>query len=939
MARRQAHGRPLLRESGPKKSGSKKAKHSIRSTALNAFSIAADQVDGRGPRGPRTRQLDVEAEFHGKRRKPDSSDDEDEDDDDERPRKRIAREDDEGADDSDGLEWRVGVDEDDDSEIDSDDAFGESDEENLGITKNTSKGKGHKVEYSEGEDEDMEGVEQDDDTSSLGSEAIDLATALDQWQESESEQELENAAEDDESVSDGEESASAEEDESTSPSSDAGVFDEEYGYDDEDATDSAYNALHSVISDFQDGGKNGKERLDASDLGISTPKDAHMKTLKDLGLNSTKGGDVQKTVKKLKREDKRASKPGAGKKTDAPLPQRQQAKLDRSAAYEKTNETLDRWTETVKHNRRAEHLIFPLAQNSETHGVDRDAIAPITKATAANDLESTIMNIMEESGLGPSAPRETQALSNENLNKPSKSEMKERNAALRRERLLQSQEEARAKRIKKIKSKAYHRIHRKAEQRKQMKELEALEEAAGEDGKTMSLGEQELDDLNRQRAIVRMGGKHKDSKWAKKGAKAGRAVWDDEFKTSLKEMSRREIDLRRRIEGKGDSDSEVDSVGESYSESDADPGADPDAKRKQLLEEVELLRGEYPTTEDKLLRLPFMQRVEAKKRAENEALLKQISKELASDGEDKSSDDESVDIGRRSYGQPTKGEKSRPALAMEKINKPSAHAAASEDDEPLSASAAEGAEYGSAMTNGWEIAAKSARTSKKSKKGPKPQVAELGINAEVLTARPVGKTAVPLRQASRHQSQPKPNGPVGQGLEIDDTSSSDDSSEDESQADDEGVVSGFAAEKQALVRDEGDKVIDETIPGWGSWAGEGLSKREEKRTKERRFLKKVEGVVKEKARKDRGKEKVMINEKMIRKNGKYLASQLPHPFESREQYERSLHLPVGQEWVTKETFQDATKPRVIVKQGVIAPMSKPMYQASGTAAGGGGKKR
>jgi len=58
-------------------------------------------------------------------------------------------------------------------------------------------------------------------------------------------------------------------------------------------------------------------------------------------------------------------------------------------------------------------------------------------------------------------------------------------------------------------------------------------------------------------------------------------------------------------------------------------------------------------------------------------------------------------------------------------------------------------------------------------------------------------------------------------------------------------------------------------------------------------------------------------------NDRYLASQLPHPFESRQQYERSLRLPVGPEWSTKETFQDGTKPRVLMKQGIIAPMSKP----------------
>ena len=54
-----------------------------------------------------------------------------------------------------------------------------------------------------------------------------------------------------------------------------------------------------------------------------------------------------------------------------------------------------------------------------------------------------------------------------------------------------------------------------------------------------------------------------------------------------------------------------------------------------------------------------------------------------------------------------------------------------------------------------------------------------------------------------------------------------------------------------------------------------------------------------------------------------MATQLPHPFENRQQYERSLRLPIGPEWSTKETFQSATKPRVMIKQGVIKPMEKP----------------
>lgn len=63
----------------------------------------------------------------------------------------------------------------------------------------------------------------------------------------------------------------------------------------------------------------------------------------------------------------------------------------------------------------------------------------------------------------------------------------------------------------------------------------------------------------------------------------------------------------------------------------------------------------------------------------------------------------------------------------------------------------------------------------------------------------------------------------------------------------------------------------------------------------------------------------------LQKNNKYLASQLPHTFENSAQYERSLRLPVGPEWVTKKTHQDAVKPKVIIKQGIIAPMAKPLH--------------
>jgi len=140
------------------------------------------------------------------------------------------------------------------------------------------------------------------------------------------------------------------------------------------------------------------------------------------------------------------------------------------------------------------------------------------------------------------------------------------------------------------------------------------------------------------------------------------------------------------------------------------------------------------------------------------------------------------------------------------------------------------------------------------------------------------------------------------------------------------VESDFEKEKRAAADSEDEKVIDNALPGWGSWAGEGISKREQKRAQARtkgKFLTKTEGV-KPAARKDTKLDRVIVSERRIKKNAKYLASTLPHPFESRQQYERSLRLPIGPEWTTKETFQNATKPRVMVKQGIIKPMSTPM---------------
>lgn len=82
--------------------------------------------------------------------------------------------------------------------------------------------------------------------------------------------------------------------------------------------------------------------------------------------------------------------------------------------------------------------------------------------------------------------------------------------------------------------------------------------------------------------------------------------------------------------------------------------------------------------------------------------------------------------------------------------------------------------------------------------------------------------------------------------------------------------------------------------------------------------------IKTKDRKDNKLQNVIINEKSIKKSAKYLTEKVPYPYETRAQYERAMRMPIGKEWATQSTMQDLTKPRVIVKPGVVIdPLSAP----------------
>ncbi|KAI4240429.1 MAG: hypothetical protein L6R40_005140 [Gallowayella cf. fulva] len=884
--------------------------------------------------------------------------------------------------DSDGNEWMLGgVQSGNDDSLDSDAAMGESDEEKFEgfIFRGSSSTPGGKQSRRAAEEEGVSRVidlsegqgngELDDD---FGEDGMDMAAVLDAGSEDENEDEvggeLAFAGSDEEAAS----QLSAEEESGLS------LLEEE-----NDAQDPA--KLASLISlattmNEQDALQAPKQRIpDSNEFNVPSEYGLSSKqklTVADL-LPSVTDHQLKKSLRILAEKDTKSSikRSGIAKKLDVPLPKRQQNRLDRKAAYEKSKETLNRWIDTVKHNRRAEHLSFPLqdpdavnAQSSKK--IDRH-IKPLT------ELELAIQNILHDSGLAPADGKteEDQIRAFEELeaNKMPLAEVQARRAELRRSRDLLFREELKAKRINKIKSKSYRRIHRKERERLVQKDKEALAAAGVEDS------ESEKEKNDRRRAEERMGAKHRESRWAKGVKESGRMTWDEDARGGIEEMARREETLKRRILGRGADSSNEEESSEGEGEEDVE-GEIAQSTRK-LQERIQGLeaRGDASKAGVKastlaLSSMKFMQNAEAARKASNDEAVRQMQRELA--GEETPSEEEAEErAGRHLYG---------PTRSVTQSTKPTAREQYSEFEERL---ISDEEVEGVAAPDADEVQIVVDGTGSKKSTGKKEPVAKRkkAKEANSSSAQPSGAMednpwlsggkpkynrrdgrAYDAREAAIVSNElpdstwnaaagkplsdlaPKAvkaanlaltkSGPVTASVMSSDDSNFAEEEETEEKKDEpfvldnaelvrqafagDDVMAKFEKEKEQRMESEDEKVVDKTLTGWGHWTGAGIGKKAQGRNKNR-VLSKQEGIPKAQ-RQDAKLEKVIINEKRVKKNAKYLASQLPHPFETRQQYERSLRLPVGPEWTTKETFQAATKPRVLMKQGIITPMAKPM---------------
>ncbi|KAJ6000583.1 hypothetical protein N7481_000992 [Penicillium waksmanii] len=952
------------------------------SRAQDALAIA--EADTKTRLGIRRSRLGVSDDKNLRKRHSARDNDDDEDDNDEQgpihKRRRTGAEYDsaDGGSDSEGHEWKLGqVDSDDDEELDSDEALGSSDEERFegftfrGSASNKSKKKAPpkkrpEITLSEDMDESEDNNSDEDDEDDLGEDAVDLLTAWDMntAEEQSEAKEAATRAKKAAAGADSDEDSGSEGDSESDPSED----DSDMSVSDDDAQQDGLAKLQDFVQSMGTNKstrtKRTQEQSNPTEYGLTASQKL---TVADL-LPSITDSRLKSSLKHVDATPQ-ASKSGIPGKLDAPLAKRQQDKIDRAAAYEKSKETLDRWLDTVKANRRAEHLVFPLP-NPDGEQVHRMDVAKPT-----TDLESTIQNILAESGLADGKSAEDQFQNFEELQSRSLpiEEIRARQAELRKRRDLLFREEVRSKRIKKIKSKAYRRVHRKEREKLEQQERQALLESG------VDMDEAEREQNERKRAEARMGSKHRESKWAKSLKETGRTAWDEDARNGAADLALREEELRKRIEGKSVSRGDDAYLESSSSESDdEDPWAeDAEEIRKNKLEQkLAALEAEGPEGEDKgphskLFAMKFMQNAEAAQKEANDAELRQLNRDLH--GEESQSEAES-EVGRRKFGQSAKTEtkpktKALPKNEFEEVADSDDEQRVIDSDQDIDIVTNRPAKQKPGVSGSKAAAASSKKLSTPQKDAPaeeeNPWLVQTGRNnrrregADTQEALDISVSAE-QPQAAQASSSSK-NGKSAKTVPSKRRAQEENDSDDEDNvpvllknhdlvkrafAGDE-VVQDFEQEKMDTIEDEGDKVVDNTLDGWGSWTGDGISSKQKK--KQKRFLTTVEGVKADK-RKDAKLSRVIINEKRVKKvcnhhrfslavhiygttanlslshtqNVKYMATQLPHQFETKSQYERSLRMPLGPEWSTKESYQDGTKPRLLVKQGIIKPMEKPM---------------
>jgi len=826
------------------------------------------------------------------------------------PRKRFGNDDDNESDGKAAFE---------DEELDSDEALGSDDDFDILNSKFSQTIRDKKKQQKKGElqeeDSEDEGYQSVDESQFLPLSAVwDLDEkdkvankdskdiVLDDNWESESEASSDEDEDEDENSEDSEDDVS---DDGEFP------FEKESGEEEDDEEVELTNLKNKLNK------KDKKTRQHYQDFQVQENEFALPAGGQDISLAdmlSVVDQDASKKAMLIDREETEES----GKALAVPLPKRIQDRHERRAAYEISKDEVNKWKDTVKQNREAEVLSFPMNKP-----VEHNAASTFQETPALTDLEQKVNSVLTESSLLDDKKEST--FEEIATAKMSVEELRKRQNELRKMRELMFRNEREAKRIKKIKSRSYRRI-----KKKEMLKNKALVEGEYSDD----------DEHDSKRAQERMSLKHKNnSAWSRSMIKSGLSK-DKEAREEMEEMLRRGESLKSKILDRDEDDDEFGDTNNMNLDADVEYNSDSEVREN--------------LGKTGVLNMAFMKNAEARERTKNEENKKNLRR--LHENEDISEFDEAdkqnaIDVhinpGRRVYT-PGAGQSNK---EMQKVNAEVLEENEIDNSKNLANRLSKNEKSRSILNKDTMEDSQKDQTSESGqveKDESNPWLT--GGDANVQKSRKIHitdkdsskleKNAMKISKQKKRKAnemvEPDQIIDMNQTLKIVDPHADDNQSDDGEEVDPssihmfkqqdlikqafagDDVVQEFEAEKKQVIKDEGDQIEDLTLPGWGDWAGG-----KNKKFKKNKIIKKTKGTDVEK-RKDKNLKNVIINEKVNKKNAKYQSSAVPFPFENREQYERSLRMPIGQEWTSRETHQRLTMPKVTIKsRAIIDPLKAP----------------
>ena len=728
-----------------------------------------------------------------------------------------------------------------------------------------------------------------------------------------------------------------------------------------DATNDA--AAARPEGEFNMGG-NGELTLDALMAGLGESGASSRKRGRDAAGDAESseedaaGGGATAAALKKKLRGLTHSNKGA---LSAPLASVVLDRIDRSEAYKAAKDDITKWQSTVKANREAEQLRFPLIDPRPPKASAASMAANFNPSTS---MEEEVAMLLETSGMNEKALRAQEDLE---LNEMDEKEREARKSELSKLRNLLFFYEMKRKRINKIKSKQYRRIRNKQDKRRGDKELEEMKLIDPEYAKSLMM------DQETKRSRERMTLKHKNQgKWIKHVLRLNRANKDGSTKEAIQAQLRLHQELMRKMNHTGDSSSDEDSDDDSSMSGDEETR---EAKATSALWNLTKdLEETTPADEaaggkgSGLMALKFMQRAAEKKK-------KELLKELEADKESGAGGAAADAAGRRQFGPKSgdaaavgskagggvrrrggemRGGDGDGGIAVnvqpfevdqdfisgslqvnletdndkpsKKLSKKAAAAKRKQEQQAAAEAAAKLAQEEADEAAAEKAAAQEADAeSSADSSSAAPQAAKKAADEEDEDApksNPWLKkgSAVPVQAAPRLVDQKREEDAEAEASRLALLAGGDEEQR-------ELVARAFAAgddeeefekEKRDIV--EGDLPEEEkaALPGWGDWTGEGVKKKKatakEKRRKEE--LRKARKEARE-ARKDSALKNVIITEKRDKKLAQHMVPGVPHPFTSREQYEASLKQPLGKEWNTTQVHNKLVKPAVVARMGTI----------------------